>query len=102
MHTVSISRMPSSRATMAAGTSPPRVMHTSPSNGPAPGEAPGERAGVTVELVPGDGEGFLLAGIGHEDGSSAPDPPGRAAINSRCRRRAPEARVDTPIVLRHG
>src|SRR5262249_422965 len=29
-------RMPSSRATMAAGTSPPRVMHTMAANGPAP------------------------------------------------------------------
>src|ERR1700680_3915369 len=36
MHTVSISLMPSSRATMAAGTRPPRVMLTIASNGPAP------------------------------------------------------------------
>ncbi len=32
---LSIMRMPSSRATIAAGTSPPRVMHTIASNGPA-------------------------------------------------------------------
>src|SRR6266487_2359324 len=36
MHTVSITRMPSSRATIAAGTSPPRVIVTIASNGPAP------------------------------------------------------------------
>src|SRR5580704_1106814 len=36
MHTVSISLMPSSRATIAAGTRPPRVMLTIASNGPAP------------------------------------------------------------------
>src|SRR5262249_25262385 len=35
MQTVSIIRMPSSRATIAAGTSPPRVMQTTASNGPA-------------------------------------------------------------------
>ena len=35
MQTVSIMRTFSSRATIAAGTSPPRVMQTSASNGPA-------------------------------------------------------------------
>src|SRR5882757_305369 len=35
MHTVSITQMPSSRATIAAGTSPPRVMQTIAWNGPA-------------------------------------------------------------------
>src|SRR5262245_21880880 len=35
MQTVSITRMPSSRATIAAGTSPPRVMQTIAVNGPA-------------------------------------------------------------------
>src|SRR5207302_2127020 len=34
-HTVSITRMLSSRATIAAATSPPRVMQTIASNGPA-------------------------------------------------------------------
>src|SRR3712207_6816257 len=35
MHTLSMSLRSSSRATMAAGTRPPRVMHTMASNGPA-------------------------------------------------------------------
>ena len=35
MQTVSISRMPSSRATIAAGTSPPRVIATIEWNGPS-------------------------------------------------------------------
>src|SRR5215467_7550727 len=36
MHTVSIRRMSSSRATIAAGTRPPRVTQTTAWNGPAP------------------------------------------------------------------
>jgi hypothetical protein len=36
MQTVSMTRVPSSRATIAAGTSPPRVTVTIASNGPTP------------------------------------------------------------------
>ena len=68
MQTVSITRTSSSRATIAAGTSPPRVIATIASNGPRRGEAPGERARVAVELVPGNRKG-LVAGGGH---TSAP------------------------------
>ena len=64
MQTVSITRTSSSRATIAAGTRPPRVIATSASNGPDAGEPPGERAGVAVELVPGDRKGFVAA-VGH-------------------------------------
>ena len=64
MLTVSISRTSSSRATIAAGTRPPRVIATSASNGPDAGQPPGERAGVAVELVPRDRKG-LFAGGGH-------------------------------------
>ena len=55
-----MTRMPSSRETMAAGTSPPRVMQTRPWNGPEAGQPPGKRASIAVELVPGDGKGFGL------------------------------------------
>jgi len=54
--------MPSSRATIAAGTRPPRVMQTTASNGPAPEEPPGQRAGIAMELVPRHRKYFFRTG----------------------------------------
>ena len=54
---------------IAAGTRPPRVMQTMAFHCRIDaGKPPGKRAGVAVELVPGDGKG--LVGKGHGAHSS--------------------------------
>ena len=79
---------------IAAGTRPPRVIATMAVNGAGGGEPPGERAGVAMELVPGNRKGLcrsscalmrrrLLAIRGA--------PAGRGASQLRAGSRRPEA-----------
>src|SRR5215471_6345053 len=50
--------MPSSRATIAAGTSPPRVTQTIAWNGPAPASRQAS-ARIAMELIPRDRKGLV-------------------------------------------
>ena len=63
--TVSIMRISSSRATIAAGTSPPRVTAINPFHGPSLMQPPCQSFGIAMQFFPTDGEIFLLANIGH-------------------------------------
>src|SRR5262249_14684094 len=75
-HTVSMRRRLSSRATIAAGTSPPRVMHTIAWNGPTSPSRHASARASRWNASQETGNAFLGCGCGMEKPFGAPQPSG--------------------------
>src|SRR5262249_11667385 len=69
--------MPSSRATIAAGTSPPRVTQTIAWNGPAPASRPASARASRWDLCHETGKAFCGCGCGCSSGCAIVPPTDR-------------------------